>query len=52
MRAMKMTKLATGQSARDASGAEPLTPVAFNVNGLDFAWIPPTVPLPWDGKEP
>jgi hypothetical protein len=45
-----MTKLVTGRLAPDTDSADPLTPVAFRVDGLDFAWMPPTVPLPWKGR--
>ncbi len=39
-----MTKLVTGQLPANAQMADPLTPVTFNVQGLDFAWMPPAVP--------
>jgi hypothetical protein len=42
-----MTKLITGQMASGTDYADPLTPVAFRANGLDFAWVPPVVPLQW-----
>jgi hypothetical protein len=42
-----MTKLITGQLTSKTDYANPLTPIAFQFNGLDFAWIPPMVPLPW-----
>lgn len=43
-----MTQLVTGMLAADAPLAAPLTPVTFARCGLDFAWEPPTIPLPWD----
>jgi hypothetical protein len=27
--------------------ADPLTPVTFAVNGLDFSWLPPEMPPDW-----
>ena len=42
-----MTKLVLGTLPQAAEVADPLTPVAFNVNGLDFAWQPPTLPASW-----
>lgn len=42
-----MTLLVTGQHMNKADCADPMTPVAFKANGLDFAWVPPVVPLPW-----
>jgi hypothetical protein len=28
-------------------GCIALTPVTFTVDGFDFAWMPPTIRLPW-----
>lgn len=30
--------------------SDPLKPVTFNYNGIDFNWCPPKLPLPWDEK--
>jgi hypothetical protein len=46
-----MTKIVTGQPAVTADVDDPLTPVAFHMDGLDFVSIPPTVPLPWKEKD-
>jgi len=42
-----MTRLVTGRLDQDESLSNPLTPVAFDVEGLDFAWMPPDVPATW-----
>ncbi|HVX56101.1 MAG TPA: hypothetical protein VHA37_00050 [Candidatus Saccharimonadales bacterium] len=42
-----LTQLIRGELSKSAELADPLTPVAFTVNGLDFAWHPPLLPLPW-----
>ena len=42
-----MTKLTRGQLQEDETLSDPLKPVAFNVDGLDFAWMPPFVPASW-----
>jgi len=46
-----MTQLVTGAVAPDAELADPLTPVTFASAGLDFAWAPPPLPLPWESNE-
>ena len=42
-----MTQLVLGTLPQAPEFADPLTPVAFNVNGLDFSWLPPTLPATW-----
>jgi hypothetical protein len=42
-----MTKLVRGQLQEDETLSDPLKPVAFQVEGLDFAWMPPSVPATW-----
>ena len=46
-----LTKMIQGTLAPGTQLANPLTPVAFTVNGLDFAWQPPIAPLPWEEKK-
>lgn len=43
-----MTKLIKGELSPKIDYSDPLAPVVFNANGLDFAWVPPAVPLPWN----
>lgn len=42
-----MTSLARGELGPSVETSDPLKPVAFEMNGLDFAWQPPRIPLPW-----
>ena len=42
-----MTQLVLGTLPQGAELADPLTPVAFNMKGLDFAWQPPTLAASW-----
>jgi hypothetical protein len=42
-----MTKLIRGQLPVSTVTASPLTPVVFSVDGLDYVWQPPSLPLPW-----
>jgi hypothetical protein len=46
-----MTRLVTGQLSQSEKLGDPLTPVVFNVDGLDFAWLPPEVPATWRQAE-
>ncbi|MGC4002295.1 MAG: hypothetical protein QM811_03765 [Pirellulales bacterium] len=40
-----MTQLVTGGLPSSAVFADPLTPVTFNVDGIDYVWQPGMVPL-------
>ncbi len=46
-----MTLLMTGQTKPGDQSAAPLTPVAFAQDGLNFAWQPPLIPLPWNSDQ-
>jgi len=46
-----MTDTITGVLPQTAEVAGPPRPVAFENSGIDFAWIPPRVPLPWEREE-
>lgn len=46
-----MTKLMTGQLGPSDQLSDPLMPLTFSVDGLDFAWMPPEVPASWREKE-
>lgn len=42
-----MTQLVRGEVPAGSQLTDPLAPVAFRIDGLDFSWMPPTVPLSW-----
>jgi hypothetical protein len=42
-----MTKLILGELPKAQQMADPLAPVTFAVNGLDFSWLPPEMPADW-----
>jgi hypothetical protein len=42
-----MTNTIRGNIAEFAQISDPLKPVSFNLNGIDFNWSPPKLPLPW-----
>ena len=46
-----MTDTITGSVSGPVEEAVPRTPVAFEGGGIDFAWVPPRVPLPWEREE-
>ncbi len=43
-----MTDLMRGQLAPDVERMQPRQPVSFAVDGVDFNWQPPRIPLPWE----
>ena len=45
-----MTDVIQGKIEKTMERASPVSPVAFEHNGIDFAWIPPRIPLPWEQK--
>jgi len=48
-----MTDLMRGQLQPELERADPRRPVGFHVEGVDFNWQPPRIPLPWarDGEK-
>jgi len=42
-----MTKLILGELPKAQQMADPLAPVTFAVNKLDFSWLPPEMPADW-----
>lgn len=46
-----MTDTITGAVPEWADLATPIRPIAFEDSGIDFAWIPPRIALPWAGKQ-
>jgi len=45
-----MTDLMRGQLPPDMERASPRRAIGFTVEGLDFHWMPPRIPLPWDNE--
>lgn len=45
-----MTDVIQGKIEKTMEMASPASPVVFEHNGIDFAWIPPRIPLPWEQK--
>ena len=43
-----MTDIVRGNIPEEVERASPIKPVVFNHQGIDLAWIPPKLPLPWD----
>lgn len=43
-----MTDILTGKLPDSAEKSSPAKPVTFEHSGIDFAWVPPRVPLPWE----
>lgn len=43
-----MSDLAIGDIAESMHCSDPLKPILFRYNGIDFNWSPPKLPLPWD----
>ena len=43
-----MTDVIQGSISANVKRASPTKPVAFNHQGIDLAWIPPKIPLPWE----
>jgi len=46
-----MTDTITGAAPESADLAAPPRPVAFENSGIDFAWVPPRVHLPWEREQ-
>lgn len=47
-----MTKLVTGQLNSSEQLSDPLKPITFAIDGLDFAWLPPELPASWLKESP
>jgi hypothetical protein len=45
-----MTDTLTGKLPDSAEKSSPAKPVTFEHSGIDFAWVPPRVPLPWENE--
>ncbi len=45
-----MTNLVRGEIPEVSERASPVKPVAFKHLGIDFAWVPPKVPLSWERR--
>lgn len=43
-----MTDVVRGTIPAETERASPVKPVAFSHLGIDLAWIPPKIPLPWE----
>ena len=43
-----MTDLVLGKIPDTTPRDDPSRPLAFEVDGIDFAWSPPSIPLPWE----
>jgi hypothetical protein len=47
-----MTRAITDEMPDSEGKVVPAKPIAFERGGIDFAWMPPTIPVPWArGKE-
>lgn len=46
-----MTDVVRGNIPEEAERASPTKPVTFSHQGIDLAWIPPKVPLPWENDD-
>ncbi len=42
-----MTKLVTGELDPSDQLSDPLSPLTFNIEGLDFSWLPPELSASW-----
>ena len=45
-----MTDVIRGRLGTDVVTTDPRKPVAFSRDGIDFRWMPPQIPLPWQGS--
>lgn len=43
-----MTEAIIGTVAESVQRTPPAKPIAFQDNGINFAWVPPCLPLPWE----
>jgi hypothetical protein len=46
-----MTDMVRGNIPETSERATPVKPIAFNSKGIDLAWIPPKMPLPWEKNQ-